>query len=358
MELSPDQQVAFDAIKAWRDSPQQEFTLAGLAGTGKTTLVKEILGDDNDHHVMALSGKAASVLVSKGVHATTIHSHIYAPMDPHHGKTWKLKERLEVYGKLWVVDEASMVSTELHRDLLSFSRKILWVGDHGQLEPIGENPRLMERSGVKLEKIHRQAENSPIIAFAHALRSGRPFKERDTPELVLCSHPKGTLIEHMLEEQADQVIVGFNSTRHNLNNAFRREMKYTEWLHPGERIICLRNNSQEGVFNGLQGTVVKVVKEAENYVWADLLCDGREYYCKIAKAGLGKDIPADVRIRDKDTTIWDYAYAVTCHKSQGSEWPRVMVYEQLVETWDARRWSYTAATRASKRLTYISRRCL
>lgn len=361
MMLSDDQLTAFHQIKAFLKNPDsQEFVLAGLAGTGKTTLIKALLDepDTEPHHVMALAGKAASVLRSKGVHATTIHSHIYSP--PGEGFTaWHLRPGDEVDGSFFVVDEASMVSTDLYRDIKSFGRKVLWVGDHGQLEPIGDNPRLMEKADVRLEKIHRQAEGSPIIAFSHALRIGRRFKERDTEALVLAKAPRNKLIDHILEEQPDQVIVGFNTTRHIINKAYRDRMSLKGKLVPGDRVICLKNNREVGVFNGMQGTVVRINTENDRYIWCDVQISGDQTLAnvKMAKVTLGEDLPPNARIKDRDTTVWDYAYAITCHKSQGSEWPRVFVYEQLVDGWSPERWSYTAATRASQRLVYVSRRC-
>lgn len=363
MNLSSDQVWAFEALKEWKASGHPEFTLAGLAGTGKTTLIREAIHGENklfdDVHVMALAGKAASVLRSKGVFATTIHSHIYNPPDKHSQGCWVKKPGQEVPGKVFIVDEASMVSTDLYRDLLSFGRPILWVGDHGQLEPIGENPRLMETASIKLERIHRQAEDSPIIAFAHALRSARPFKERVSDALTLCQTAKGSLVEHVLEEKPDQVIVGFNKTRHAVNAAIRGGLGYKGSPQAGDRVICIKNHRNQGVFNGMQATIISLKKESENYVWCDIDVEGQIMdNVKMAKRSFGVDLPSDVKIKDADTTLWDYAYAITCHKSQGSEWKHVLVYEQLVDSWDPRRWSYTAATRAAQKLTYISGRCL
>jgi exodeoxyribonuclease-5 len=55
----------------------------------------------------------------------------------------------------------------------------------------------------------------------------------------------------------------------------------------------------------------------------------------------------------RNRTLWDFGYAMTVHKSQGSEWERVAVFEQIAPAWSAARWRYTAATRASRELVYI-----
>jgi exodeoxyribonuclease V len=57
-------------------------------------------------------------------------------------------------------------------------------------------------------------------------------------------------------------------------------------------------------------------------------------------------------VRDKEIVLMDYGYCLTVHKAQGSDWDRVLVKEEVGQSWDARRWRYTAVTRARARLTY------
>mgnify|MGYP001137993681 CR=1 FL=1 len=123
----------------------------------------------------------------------------------------------------------------------------------------------------------------------------------------------------------------------------------------GERVICLRNHREYGVFNGMQATVVSVEPA------------GKHRLNMIVKDDLGNESPAmscearqfgstqTLKKTRYEVALWDWGYALTVHKSQGSEWPRVLVLEQIHPEWSASRWSYTAATRAAEKLTYVRR---
>ena len=161
--LTEEQQLAINKILLWFElSQSQEFKLGGYAGTGKTTIIKCLIGPDLSskiHPVIcAFTGKACHVLRKKGLlSAQTIHSLIYdALMDEDGSVTFTLKTRLESRPNLIIIDEASMISADLYRDLRSFGIKLLFIGDPGQLEPIGDNPNLMKQPDYVLTKIHRQ----------------------------------------------------------------------------------------------------------------------------------------------------------------------------------------------------------
>jgi exodeoxyribonuclease-5 len=163
--FSPDQQAVVDAIVEWRDAwpaANQTFTLGGLAGTGKSTIVSYLAGCLPGAVVACPTGKAAHVLRRKGVDAGTIHALIYHPFGNSKGQpTYRLKRLLDA--ETIIIDEASMVDSKMYGDLCSFTKPILFVGDHGQLEPIGDNPHLMRNPDVRLEEIHRQEAGNPII---------------------------------------------------------------------------------------------------------------------------------------------------------------------------------------------------
>lgn len=360
--LSDDQQDAFNEIIAWLighgRSNSQELSLGGYAGTGKTTLIKHLMSKtDQNVQVMSLTGKACSVLVKKGVDAQTIHSSIYYVHVEKKKPVFTLREEIEDHPDVLVIDEASMVSTELHRDLLSFGLPILWVGDHGQLEPIGKNPGIMKDPDIRLEKIHRQAEGNPIIMFADRIRRGAiPAaiigKDDDRIKKVM----KSGIQPHVLTS-VDQIIVGVNRTRVKVNKTVREALGYDPKTPvEGDKVVCLKNNRRAGLFNGLQGKIIQIIEDTAWPVYkvtikldTDALWAGeilKEQFNKLKglvdpDAALGR------------ASFWDYAYAVTCHKSQGSEWPHVLVIEESAgPLWCMKRWRYTAVTRASERLTY------
>lgn len=362
LTLSEDQQIAFDKIMFWLRGevkpPVQEMSLGGYAGTGKTTLIKELMRrTDRNIHVMSLTGKAVSVLVKKGVNAQTIHSTIYHVHLEKKKPVFTLRGSIDGHPDILVVDEASMVSTALYDDLLTFGLPILWVGDHGQLEPIGANPGVMKNPIIKLEKIHRQAQGNPIIMFADGVRQG------DIPAAMIgkgnefIKQVKKSGIQSDVLVSADQIIVGINRTRVKINKIVREALEYPVDIPVvNDKMVCLRNNRKEGLFNGLQGVIVRIDTDPTWPVYNVIikLDTDKLWSGKILKDQINKT--KGLCEPDKAlwaATFWDYAYAVTCHKSQGSEWPHVLVVEESAgPLWCMKRWRYTAITRASERLTY------
>jgi exodeoxyribonuclease-5 len=369
MLLSPDQRDAIDAIAAWLDRGEsQRFVLGGLAGTGKTTILAHLLSGqcesdglpaDLNALVCSPTGKAAHVLRSKGIDdASTVHSLIYESRMTKSGWKHSLRESLPSCD-LIVVDEASMLTRELVADIESFDLPVLYVGDHGQLEPVGDDPRIMHEPDVRLETIHRQAEGSPIIRFAHAVRArGQASESLCTASGV----PFHSRIEPAIAFAADVMICAFRETRQRLNE-YARKVRRLDGPNPrvGEPVICLANmavpkgdglSTGEPVFNGMTGVVLSVDTRRHRMV---VQVDGRDAPLAVPYhwpqfGSIDTVNPHTVR---NTSTLWDWAYAITAHKSQGSEWDNVVVYDECPPCWDGARWRYTAATRASKSLTWI-----
>jgi exodeoxyribonuclease-5 len=338
----------------------QVQTVGGYAGTGKTVLVSALADALPGFAVCAFTGKAAHVLRRKGVaEAGTIHSLIYWPEDPPPRKpnepppepVFRLKDPDELrlddgsHCAGFLVDEASMISQVLYDDLLSFGLPCVFVGDHGQLPPVGSDVHLMKDPDFKLETVHRNA--GPIAHFAEHLRHGRAawsFPALGNDVRVI---PRGGLADHHLLE-ADQVLCAFNKTRVALNQRVRALRGYTALLEEGERVICLRNCRRAGLFNGMQGVVTHVYQDDHLDFVAD---DGRLF------GDVSFDPDQFGRLTYEYGSVgphpFDYAYAVTCHKGQGSEWPHVLVREQWCPHWEHSRWTYTAASRAQQRLTWV-----
>lgn len=183
IDLSGDQKVALDNLLLWFGGQDKKYiTLGGYAGTGKTTLIgilRQEFFDQNKKLKVAFctfTGKASRVLRTKLVEAKalypsdfvgTIHSLIYSPVEDektHEITGWKKKENIEA--DLIMVDEASMVDFFIWQDLLLYKIPIIAVGDHGQLPPIRENFNLMASPDLKLQEIHRQARENPIIKLS------------------------------------------------------------------------------------------------------------------------------------------------------------------------------------------------
>ncbi len=284
----------------------------------------------------------------KGLQAQTIHSLIYNPVLKEQAIEFIRKDKMSA--PVVLVDESSMVDDVIYRDFLSFPARYLFIGDHGQLEPIGKNPGLMLHPDVVLETPMRQALDSEILPFALKLRQGLTRKAGvygDSLEIrVEASFPS------IYEWKPDQVIVGFNSIKDNYNKWVRKKMGYINSVVPGERVVCLKTHHISQVFNGQQGVVQRILNVDMQAIYAELkLDDGRIIETPMKRGQFGQKVEF---VKEEEWwTRWDYAYAITCHKAQGSEWDRVAVFENLHPDWDRRRWAYTAATRAKKSLLYV-----
>jgi exodeoxyribonuclease-5 len=357
VNLTPEQirgvELAAEAFRTGRD-----FALGGYAGTGKTTLMKSLVEQFPSTAVVAYTGKAVEVLRSKGLpDAQTIHSLIYSYDQASDEFILKKKSEVDVAG--FFIDEASMVGGDIYRDLKSFDKPIIAIGDPGQLPPVSPSDlNLVETPDYCLEQIHRQAEGSGILDLAHHIRHGGGYA--DAPQAGdAATRPKrdlggrGSSWLHF-----DVLLCGMNATRHRFNRLARQHRSIQGQLKPGEPLICLQNNKQKGWFNGAMGTVLEVgevrsITKGEykneitqvNFQWAD----GRVETLPVLTSSLGCR-PPDWRVsRNLKCCVMDYGYAITCHKSQGSEWDRVaIIREEAPALWDQKRWDYTAITRAAK----------
>jgi len=333
-------------------------TLSGPAGTGKTQLISVIqkeLSDTLKVAVAAFTGKAASVLRGKGVlSAQTLHSLMYTPVTVNNQLEFRPVSSLGV--DFVIVDESSMVAKDILTDLLKYKVKVLFVGDGAQLEPIGDDPNLMADPDILLTEIHRQAQGSPIIQFSVILRNGgefqRDFNYGTVPGLTITSHFK--LDDYIYE--ADQVICGFNKTRHDLNRKIREKHNRVGTLAIGDRLICLKNNRLKGVYNGMIMTVTSFRESgfSKNTLIVTGVDEvGTEFKeLPVSKKCFGENTDIN-SFKDREVTYWDYGYCITAHKSQGSQWKNVLVIEQLASMWNPARWRYTACTRAQENLTYL-----
>lgn len=391
VDLSQDQRAAVAEVDAWfHNRPDQRtLTLGGYAGTGKTTVIRDLLERLSvPTKVCAFTGKAVYVLRTKGVEAQTLHNLMYRPSDACtscdawsdtcasnntvarqlRGKdpTAEQSQRYPVCPalsmttrfaptpslgnlELIIVDEASMLSRRLADDLESYGKKILYVGDHGQLEPIGEDAQLMVDPEIRLERIHRQAKESGVLRLAHSFREG--LQPEYAGRLV---DDDVSLRRGVPDDVAtyDVVLCGFNKTRVAVNRKIRKLRGYDNPLpEPSERVICLRNDTELGIFNGMQATVLEVSTkrgELQMKIVDDLGTEFGPFPIDAHQFGAEKTS----RDGDRDIALFDFGYCMTTHKSQGSEWNRVCVLEQIMPLWSADRWRYTAVTRAAKHVTY------
>jgi exodeoxyribonuclease V len=357
VEFTTEQQEVIDAIVQWRGKnpagDSQYITLGGVAGVGKTTVIAHIAEVLPGTAVMAPTGKAAHNLRLKGIDAQTAHSQLYIPKTDL-GKSVRFTKRRTLPGvETIIMDESQMIDHVLKEDALSFGVPVVFVGDHGQLPPVGTNAGLMLDPMLRLETIHRQALDNPILRLAKAFREGRNVPHWTDQHGRLSILPRSEFWDELSPER--QVIVGFNRTRHEVNRRMRRMLGLAgQTVAPGERIICLQNNRRWNVFNGQLMTVVDVAYEGRATIHLAVETDdGRSFTLPCLRDQFGRQLIDD--FKSKQIVKADYAYALTAHKAMGSEWDAVLVLEEIAPSWDAKRWRYTVSTRAKERLVYCMR---
>ena len=358
----------------------------------------------------AFTGKAALVMTRKGTPASTIHSLIYrvseatpqeiervekelADLITRVGKmgpaerTFALTQirRLELRltdihtprfvlneqslvrdADLLVLDEVSMVGEEMANDLLAFGTPILVLGDPGQLPPIkGEGAFTDAQPDVMLTEIHRQAETSAIVRLATMARQNIPIPFGMHDEFV-CKMPRQNVMPAQMLN-GGQVICGMNATRLQLNTAMKMAAGF-DASYPtgqGEKIICLKNRHDLGIVNGMF-LELSDIRDEDNYRFSAAVRteDGQKIpeRQRFYKGHFDDHIEYDKNRLTRDwreiknlvETVW--GYAITCHKSQGSQWENVIVFDDKFghsKPEIRARWLYTAITRAEKGLVIL-----
>src|SRR6266436_9986377 len=386
-DLSADQVTVYDAVLTWHRDPnaRQYLKVGGYAGTGKTTLVGALAKalEQLGEHITyaAFTGKAVNVLQKKlaqvGISGnfSTLHSLMYKPeLDPS-GKIIGWTKEDEMPYTFIIVDEASMVGAELWEDLLSYGLPILAVGDHGQLPPIGDSVvNLMARPDLRLEKIHRQAAGNPILALAQHVREGKLHTTFESTDSRVSFVPSVSMLRDKLVT-ADMLNFGAicytNRTRASLNKYIRQARSISS-VYPvdTDTVICLKN--RKPIFNGMRGQLVNsFARETDSYdnfqTDIDFADDNMKISALVHMPQFGNPKTIDdlgpLRLKYNNPSfnwsnlglLFDYGYALTCHKAQGSQFKDVViVWENFFRDADTRsRWMYTAVTRAAEQLYIV-----
>lgn len=385
--LSADKKIVLKQILHWLEFQSQKqpyLTIGGYAGTGKTTLLavlRQLLHKKTPKLKVAFAaftGKATQVLQNYLAEfnilysqdsVSTIHSLIYSVVENEQQQivAWRKKERLKT--DLIIVDEASMLDQEIWLDLLSYHIPIVAVGDHGQLPPIHGYFNLMKKPMLRLESIHRQEISNPIIDISILARTQGQIPVasygKKVKKLLKSDPDTADQIENYLQ-MADEdtlIVCGYNNTRLRLNQ-YLRTLKGFETAEPqvADRVICLRNNHQKQIYNGMLGTIERI-RRIDQYFY-DIVVNFDEQDRVYEGLALAKQFNSTSTISYnspdrqllKKADLFDFAYALTVHKAQGSQAARVIVFEERFKQMsdeDWRRWLYTAVTRAEEELIII-----
>lgn len=358
--------------------------IAGYAGTGKSTLVKFIVTalnlDPMDVCYVAYTGKASLVLKEKGcLNAMTAHRLLYQSYPRKDGTFYhKEKRPLDYPFKLIVVDEISMLPKDMWELLLSHHIHIIALGDPGQLPPIGDDNGVLANPHIFLDEIMRQAQESEIIRLTMDIRAGKPLELFQGKEVQIID--KEDLVSGMYI-WADQILCAKNETRRHINQLVRQYLyNVDENAAPieGDKVICLKNNWDNAnamgdvMVNGSLGVLKNIKYNKQNpflqtTMIADFLPEERADEEAIATF---HDLDMDYKLfTEGEPTVnksnfnkfphifrpkeFDYGYCITVHKAQGSEYNKVLVFEEFLRGGDHARWLYTAATRAKEKLVIV-----
>ncbi len=392
LAISSEQKAALLAIFAWlakADATQNVFKLGGYAGTGKSTLmavVRVIINQKKPKWKVAFAaftGKATQVLNSKlNDHGalfqqdsvSTLHSLLYAAITDKNGQItgWRRKQKLDF--NVLIIDEASMVTKEIWDDVSHLGIPVLAVGDHGQLPPVNSPFALLEQQDFTLSHIHRQALESPIISVATMARTTGiiPVERfgRGVEKFSSQNSDASVLIDEYLQQVGEETLflTGFNTSRVKLNASARA----ARWRDPekpevGDSIVCLKNDWNVGIYNGMTGVIagLSVAAQKDGKVIsyeADVKdCSGQLMYSGLI-AGQQFNAPETLKFGKHEQKeigqLFDYGYCLTVHKAQGSQARRVVLIEERskhLSDEDGRRWLYTGVTRAEEELYIFGR---
>ena len=399
--------------------------ITGYAGTGKTTLVSQIANNFDPSRILflAMTGKAVSVLKNKvppNVGCKTIHSAFFTIQDEQptpcrYNKTCWHSEfdcfesapkpigppkfiprdsaiNIDQDYDLLIIDEASMLNEYFYKIVNRANVHKIFVGDPGQLPPIdGKQIEILSKTPHKLDKVMRQALDNPIISLATSVREGKNIKEfYKAPHLAIGHNldPKSALalINYQFMKgkamNMQSIILCYrNTTRVAINNRVRKNQGYAPGsVHPGEKIVCLRNNWDAGLINGQLYTVQKVEKirgdgrtfvylltleeDSPNKLIYEVIADPRTFGALNANDIIAENNHDEwiTFVNNKHRTnvdqndkmaYFDYGYALSVHKAQGSEWPQVYLANErgcAMEHQEIRQWMYTGVTRAKDKL--------
>lgn len=370
----------------------EPFEISGPPGTGKSVVLNEIkrLTGKSPHRIAPMSyiGQAAIIMRLKGFqNAKTFHSWLYRvetnfKVDKKSNKViynehFGTKDHtLEFVPKPMedidyvFVDEGGTTPIKLRKDLEKHGLPTIVAGDVNQLPPVGgEAAYLTDPSKIHyLTEIMRQKKDSGILYIADRALKGLPVHRGYYGDAMVIYDDE---VDNSMLRDADMVICNTNATRQRLNQIIREDIYGYKGTLPnyGEKVICRKNNwhlevNGIGLANGLIGTVASP-PDISLFDGTEFLIDFKPdlfdgVFCNLNLNYKFFNAPFSEKNKikmDKFQTgeMFDYAYCITTHLSQGGEYPNVIYFEEYMpEIYN--KLNFTAATRAKYRLIYVKKK--
>lgn len=399
--LNPGQAIAVSKAVDWfYDSCDQLFQIAGAAGTGKSVVIMEIIKKlklkPEEILPMAFTGQACSVMRLRGFkNAKTIHGALYRMKyvtakdkygNPIYDPVFNTYKKKRVFDKIpWyefdknirliVIDEAYMVSESMKRAIMDYGVKVLVAGDPNQLPPVGSQPGFLVSGEITyLTELVRQQADSPIIYLANRVLQGYPIEPGMYGNDILVTY--GDIITDDIIASCPVVLTDSNRDRDRINDRVRH-MYFGDRLPDipqyGERMVCKQNNwdivNEDGyaLTNGLVGTVTVPPfhgsMDPNRTVPITFAPDISSKQFENVRINCDY-LNADYRVRKEMHNtkydigeLFEYAYSITVHSSQGSEYTHGMYIESVGMYRDdpmkRRAARYTAITRFKQQMIYV-----
>lgn len=381
--------IAVERFKA----KEKYVVISGYAGTGKTTLVQYIISalgvDPNGVAYATFTGKAASVLRNKGnENAMTLHKLLYEHTPMPDGSFIKTPKK-ELEYNIVVIDEISMVPKEMVELLFSFDGVFaICLGDPFQIPPInpdGDN-HLLDSPHVFLDEVLRQAQESGIVRLSMKIRNGERFDNFSANDVMIV--PSYKFVDGMIT-WADIVLCSTNRTRKNINEHTREMLGYHQPIVNGEKIICARNywnktSTEENAlvngcvgyldnfsyadeyfpkYFGIQNNKIPILRGTFTAEYGDsfgMLNIDKTYFLTEENYLTPQQsylVSKNIKFKNKLPLEFTYAYAITGHRAQGSQWGKVLVLEENFpfSKEDHARWLYTCCTRPTDQLVLVTK---
>ena len=413
--LTKEQQLVHDQVVDWFKSgcaTSKPFILAGEAGTGKTFLAVEVirtlLRNKAKIYIACPTGKAAvnfkANMGSISEHAnicgvSTIHSMMYqlVKVDENSGiMKWRLQKKIKGDPDLIVCDEASMITRSMWSDILSWGLPVFVIGDDFQLPPVDPESNVpfsvLTNPTAKLTHVLRQSYLNPVIKVLSGIRSGIVPKvgfelvnEYGSVRFLVCDDKfVSEVLKRRVKFESKNIITlaGTNKLRHMLNSFIRRVIfehknwmsRYSEYPVQDDRVVFLKNNLDDNyniVMNGQLGVLVRKPAYYKNprsalshlVVFPTRIDDNVLYRAKVYPPTLGLDSYTQVlkesklsKKKKQTMDFVDFGYALTVHKSQGSEWDVVIMFNDAsyyLAGEEYLRWLYTGLSRSKKHVLLL-----